>query len=395
MNHFKISKLLVKEIAGSFGIVAIYYCLIWTIIFFSYYLTPSSPFLAQHISPWHLLMQWDANYYYNIATQGYTTTTAFFPLYPILIWLFSFLFSPLNAGLFISYIFLSLTVWYIYRLFKHESDSQFSFKIIALLLLAPCGFFFASLYTESLFLFFLVTFFYYLKEKRWLIASLMGTGAVLTRNVGVFLIPVYITALYVSENSSPLLVFQKFKDLIFSFTRSISGLLRKKEFYYVLLIPLGLSIFCFYTLFTFHDFLKFIHDQKMWADVRTYMFPWQSIPRLIELYTSKSWEVNIYGFLVSGVFEFGSALLTLVATIYWIIKKQWPYAVLCLLNTLIFFSMFPMASVNRYMLVILPVFIFIIELTERRMWLFLTILAFSIVLFTLNLRLFVVGTWIG
>ena len=138
----------------------------------------------------------DGLFYLRIAEKGYSQFEhAFFPLYPILIKYFSYIFNnKLLVGLLISNLSFLFALFFLKKylndLFK---DKNLSNWIITLLLVFPTSFFFGSLYTESLFLLFTILTFYSLHKKRFLSASLFSILSSLTRFVGVFLfIPILI-----------------------------------------------------------------------------------------------------------------------------------------------------------------------------------------------------------
>ena len=116
---------------------------------FPYYLSELAPKYPRSLSTFAFF---DGIHYLRIAERGYvdTGTQAFFPLYPLTIRFFHQLtnLNYLNSALILStyYILLAtLLIW-------HTFNKQTAKKIILLLLTFPTSFFFASVYTESLFL---------------------------------------------------------------------------------------------------------------------------------------------------------------------------------------------------------------------------------------------------
>ncbi len=102
---------------------------------------------------WARFANFDGVHYISIARSGYSQyEQAFFPLYPILIKGFSYLFAGnfFVAGIFISWVsFLAgLYIWYLFlKRFRKKSF----FWILVLWVFFPTGFYFFALYTESLF----------------------------------------------------------------------------------------------------------------------------------------------------------------------------------------------------------------------------------------------------
>jgi len=171
---------------------------------------------------------------------------------------------------------------------------------------------------------------------------------------------------------------------------------KKRETYYSLLIPLGLFVYCWYCYLLSGDFLAFISGQKAWSEWHIFMRPGATLMHLYKYYLAVPIaDTGLYNFLKIIIFEFGSFILLLAATIYWFIKKHWPYAVFCLLNVLLFSCMYPMTSVNRYAAVIFPIFIFLAAATKKRNWLFYSIAAVFLLFLIFNIHLISVGSWVG
>jgi hypothetical protein len=126
------------------------------------------------------------------------------------------------------------------------------------------------------------------------------------------------------------------------------------------------------------------------------MWPWQTAKEFFNLiFIKQIWLANVFNFTRMVLIEGGSFLLLSAATIYWVSKKHWPYSVLCLFNVLLFSTMFPMASVNRYILVIFPIYIFLAKIMDKRNWLFQAWISFSLLLLIFNIYLMSIGAWVG
>ena len=133
--------------------------------------------------------RWDAEHYLRIAGQGYFgTEPAFFPLYPLLIRIVSgFTGSLLVAGLIVSNAASFLALLYLYKLVEHEYNRHVAQRATFFVSIFPTAIFFSAVYSESLFLFLTVASFYYVRERRWLMAGVFGFFAALTRSEGVLL----------------------------------------------------------------------------------------------------------------------------------------------------------------------------------------------------------------
>ena len=363
-----------KKFFPFLGLSALYFSFVILVVFLFNYYSPNSAALVQKINPFLLLIRWDSFHYLNIIS-GEGGSLVFFPLYTWITRIFSLFFSPIFSGFLVSFLSLAIALYFLSKLIKENYNKEISNRSLILLLLFPTAVFFSLIYTESLFLALIVAFFYYAQKKNWLVAAIIGFFACLTRNVGIFLWPVY---------------------LVYILTDSYSHLLKKKETWYSLLIPLGLLSYCFYCYLISGDFLAFISGQSGWSQWHIFLWPGATITRFFKYYLLVPiGETGLYNFLRIVVIEGGSFLLLLTATIYWIIKKHWPYATFCLLNTVLFSCMYPMTSVNRYVAVIFPIFIFLAVATQKKDWLFYSLMAVFSLFLIFNIYLLSVGAWVG
>ena len=97
-------------------------------------------------------------WYIKIATTGYADgdgSTAFFPLYPMLLRWLGVLFrgNLVSTGIVISLVCYAGCVWLLYRLAKEDFDDGVASRAVVYLAIGPMSFFLQAVYTESLFLF--------------------------------------------------------------------------------------------------------------------------------------------------------------------------------------------------------------------------------------------------
>ena len=162
-------------------------------------------FLSNQLADWlDVWSRWDSNVYKDIATFGYSNPgylaidhwsflSHFPPLYPFIMYLIFLLgvTSPI-AGISVSIISIIGASILLYKLvlieFKDENVALFS---VLFLNFYPTSYFTMSVYSESLFIFLVIASFYYLRREKFLFSGLCVAGAILTRNVGVVLLPVY------------------------------------------------------------------------------------------------------------------------------------------------------------------------------------------------------------
>jgi len=378
--------ILLKKITPFLGITALYFFLGLLIVFLFNYYNPSSLVWAERYNPYYLLIRWDSIHYLNIVLQGYTGSAVFFPLYPLIVYIFSIFLAPVFSGFLVSFLCLSVALYFLNKLLEETGHKNIKERTIVLLLFFPTAMFFMLVYTESLFLALVISFFYYLNRRNWLAAALIGFFLTLTRNIGSFCWPIYLTALFIAYKNTEGLRIGK----------QIVSIIKKKEFLYSFFIPAGFLAFCTYTYFHSGNLFAFLTDQKNWSGIRSFMWPGETLYNFYKIIFIDSLDkTGLYTFLRIVVIEGGSFLILLAATIYWIIKKHWPYALYCLLNALLFLCLYPMTSVNRYVVVIFPIFIFLAEITKKASWLFYFILAIFFIFFIFNISLFSNGAWVG
>ena len=306
-----------------------------------------------------------------------------FPLYPLLVAVFSFFLPSAFSGFLVSFLSLTVALYYFYKLLRQTGSEETTIRAIILLLFFPSAMFFSLIYTESLFLALLVSFFYYAQKRRWLTAAVIGFLATLTRNVGIFLWPIYLIFLFKALTGDDL-------------KKKIINLIKEKEFWYSLIIPAGLLLYCLYSFWIVGDFFAFVSGQKGWAQWRTFMWPGRTLSNFYHfIFFTPASQFDPFNFIRMVIIEGGSFLFLLASTIYWLIKKDWPYAFFCLFNTLLFSCMFPMLSVNRYTVVIFPIFIFLEKITRKINWLFYSLIVVFFIFFVFNVYLFSTGAWAG
>ena len=132
------------------------------------------------------LANFDGIHYLLIALQGYSQwEQAFFPLYPLLIKLLTFV---INNGLIVGLLISNVAFLIGLFIFSRLIDKKHVFWFLAFIFVFPTSFFFGAIYTEGLFFLLFVSTLYFLKKQKYLLTSLVVILASLTRLVGVFLI---------------------------------------------------------------------------------------------------------------------------------------------------------------------------------------------------------------
>jgi hypothetical protein len=156
-----------------------------------------NPYLAEIPGGWVGVNNWwlnpwttyDSYWYLTIATSGYeANTTAFFPLYPAILKILGHDFlSMAIAGVIFSHVAFLVALVLIFRLTEKEHGSTIAHITTWTICFFPSAAFWGAVYTESLFLALLAGTFLAVRNKRWLLCSILAAAAAFTRNPGVLL----------------------------------------------------------------------------------------------------------------------------------------------------------------------------------------------------------------
>jgi hypothetical protein len=284
--------------------------------------------------------RWDAEHYIGIATNGYAgTEPAFFPLYPLLIWFVGgFTGNHLIAGLLISNAASFFALLYLYKLVEHEFNRHVAHRAVFYVSIFPTAIFFSAVYTEALFLFLSVSSFYYIRERRWVLAGVCGFFAALTRVEGVLLVVPFLiewgVALYESRGDW-------FKWPLDTAIKPLAGLA---------LIPLGLASYMAYLWVLRGDPLYFSHVQAHWD--RYLAPPWVSFRHSMAIILGNYPPQTIANQLLEVTFT----LLILGVLIVGFRRLRASYIAYMAVSILVPLSTSSLMSMPRFALVLFPMF---------------------------------------
>jgi len=218
-----------------------------------YRITPDVP-----LGTLNIWAHWDGVWYSQIATEGYAAhapaSTAFFPLYPLLMRSFAEVFGgPLSLGAMsawgtlISLTFLPFALYFVYRIAEEGWGEEVARVTTLALAFFPTAFFLNSAYTESLFLALSAgSIWAWWVRKDLLLACVLAGFAAATRNVGVFLFaPLFIEWLRWTREDG--------------WSRA-----RLAEGASLALVPAGLFGYMAYLWMRFGDPLLFYSAQELW-----------------------------------------------------------------------------------------------------------------------------------
>lgn len=169
---------------------------------------------------------WDAGHYISIATQGYHyPQQAFFPLWPLLIKIFSFVTNSFNNASFVlSSIFGLSTFMLFYFLAVRLIGKTYAKSALILFASFPSTMFLLAGYTEGLFLTLTLLSFLMLEKKLYLLSAVFAGLTTLTRLAGIGITFAYLflnqslskKVIYVSLSLSGLLFYMLFLQFTYS-----------------------------------------------------------------------------------------------------------------------------------------------------------------------------------
>jgi hypothetical protein len=320
------------------------------------------------------LLHFDAELWYiDIARSGYffsavePSSMGFFPFYPMLIWLASFVFWDFRiAGIVVAHVCFLIAALLLNALINHEYDDQRINRIaVTFLMFGPASFFFSHAYSEPTFLMLATGAFLAAVRRQWLIACLCGMCLSATRNIGIFI-------------SVPL--FLEYLRQIWSAGFDWRPLFHPRILMFAL-IPGGLALFFLYSYFAFGDPLAYVKATAVWG--RTFAPPWRTIGNAQNYppFWIAYWLIG----LLMGLAAYVAGLFLRIRASYMIYASLLIGVYLCG-NSL--------EAIARYMTVVFPLFIAVALLAVRFPSTYAPMLGSSVAMMTLGTVLSAVGFWI-
>lgn len=308
---------------------------------------------------------WDGGHFLGIAQFGYVEKFqyAFFPLYPLSIKLVKFITGNyLYAGILISVIATLLGLLVLYRLILLDFDKKFAEKVIIAMLFFPTSFYFITAYSEGLFFLMVVSTFYFLRQKKLILATIFASLASATRLAGLAVV----------------------LGLIFEVI--ITSKITRKN-WFVFLAPLGFLIYCWYLYNQTGDFFYFTVAELHWQ--RNITIPvlsfWETIKNLSQSGFINH-NFNAFLDLIFAVFGIGLAFrsfrfLPPSMSIYFFVSVLLPLFTPTL------------SSMPRFLLPIFPIFVLLAF--NKNKYIIFAYLLISILLLSVFSVLFVNGYWVS
>jgi Gpi18-like mannosyltransferase len=352
-----------------------------------YFLTLQKDFLGGGFSnyikaPWFWgWLNFDGEHYLSITQVGYLPLTYFyFPLYPLLVRIFSLPFhSSFHAnvivGLLLSNLLLIISLVGLWRLLSLDYPKKITQYTIALILLFPTSFYLGGYYTEALFLALAVWAFYFIRQKKWIVAGLLIGASTATRIIGLALIPALIFELYLSYKSR--FPAKTLVAIILSFS--------------------GIALYMLYLNSTAGDPLAFFHNLSIFGAQRQsslVLFPQVFYRYLFKVLPAINY--NYFPVVFSTYLEFIAASIFLVLAIVAFLKLRTSYTLYLFFAYLISTLPGSFSSFSRYALVLFPGFILMsIYLIKAPRLLKAVIFSGLFVALGIATMLFVRGYWIA
>lgn len=266
----------------------------------------------------------DGVHYLRIAQDGYLAqySQAFFPVFPMLIKLVSFIFPKnlsLNAtlytdpsffysGLILSNLFFLSSLYILYKLINLDFKKDVASLSIVLLLVFPTSFYFGAIYTESLFLFLSVLSVYLVRKNRFFLAAIIISISTATRITGILLILFYLIEAIGSK--------------------------KKLNLVWLLITPLGLLAYMYYLKIVFNNPIYFLTSQPSFGAGRSDSLI--LLPQVIYRYIRIFLTTNILTLPFFNAFlEFVFTLFPLTALVIWFKKIRFSYWVFSLTTLLL------------------------------------------------------------
>lgn len=290
-----------------------------------------------------LWFRWDALHYVTIAEQWYTGLTdqnliVFFPLYPLLIRLLSVVIEWHVAAWLIAQVAAVAGLTIFYQLARHEFGARVAFWSLLALVWFPTAYFFSAPYSEALYLFLSVATFLAARRGRWAAAGVGGGLAVLTRLVGLALLPALLVELWQQQ----------------------PGQHRWRAGAWLLLLPAGLALYLLINYQVFSDFFAFTEIQRVhWY--KSFSWPWVG---MVAAWRWVDWPLSTNGFML-GVAELAAAVLVIGGMVLAGWKLRLSYVVYLAAYSWLILSPSFLMSTPRYLLGAFPFFFLLGQLWRR------------------------------
>lgn len=325
----------------------------------------------------------DGEHYVSIAMFGYKSLQqAFFPGYPYLIRIVSYLLGSNLESFVWSGILISNTLFFaslvlLWKVIRIDYSEKVAKIAIILLLTFPTSFYFGAVYTESLFLFSSLLIYYLYRKNKYFFAGVIGILMTLTRIYGLFVLFMILIDLVKNKTTAIKIV----KDRIYLLCISISGLI----FYMWFCLKNYGDPFAFYSL------QNIVGEQR---SSHLILLPQVFYRYFVKIIPSLSWDN--FPIVFTTLLETASGLLFLAIVIFSFKKIRWDYLFYILLGYIVPTLTGSFSSLPRYVVVLFPAFIFMaIKLEKMNKYLKFGILFMSAIIAIVAEALFFRGYFVS
>lgn len=220
-----------------------------------------------------LMNEWDAKRYAFMIDNGYTfpldtdpqANWAFFPLYVLVCMFFKTVtFGVIDTyviGMLVSNVCIIIAAFFAIKwLIKNKNISNEGIILMAVLMfMAPYTFYCSSAYTEAMFIMFIVLFFYFLSEKKYVLAGVMAACSSATRIVGCILVFALVVQLYIDIEGNKISL-GCIKDFVVTMFKNPG------KIFAVLICPFGAFSYMTFLNFFCGDAWAYKNVQIAWRD---------------------------------------------------------------------------------------------------------------------------------
>lgn len=320
------------------------------------------------------LTQWDAVHYLKLAEKGYLAEEplriAFFPLYPLAVWIVHLLIqNAFLASLSVSLFASIVAGFFLQKLFLQDGLTSKSVERAHwFFFVFPTAYFLALPYTESLFLALSIGAFYFARTKRFKQAGILGALACATRGTGLVLLPAL---------------------LIGAWTQKVG--VRKAA--WLFLIPLGFLAYLGLNAYVLGDPFAFAPMQQGYFN-HEFVPPWQPFLEAFQAITAPKSYTPDATFSTPFVALFALVLtLSCFALLAWGWKKLRPsYQAYTAFTLVLLLTLSGQISFPRYLFSVFPLFMLLAQATENK-WAFRAVSTVFIFSMGMLLALFALGEW--
>ncbi len=311
--------------------------------------------------------KWDSFWFLNTVNEGYKiipneqSNVICFPLFPLLIKLFTFVGNSTVAGIIIVNLSFLVAIVLLFYVVKEEFGEQYAERTILYLAIFPTSFIYSMVYSESVFLMFIAATFYFAWRGNWMLAGISGMFATMTRLVGIIL---------------PIVMIINYLEKIGFAIRRI-----KPNIFWLTLIPLGTIITGIIQNFSTGEPLGFLKMSSYWGAKIAY--PWEGLKQWLVGIILTPYSSNRAKLLIDLIFTFAFLLISILS-----FRRLKPsYTAYIVLTLLMLLCSNRLLGIPRYLITVFPIFI-LFGIWGERKWFNLGYIIISSSLFALFLILF-------